>query len=68
MGLNVSIVGATGNVGREFLEILYERKFPLDELFLLASSKSKGKKLKFGEIAKGFSKNVRVPPRSRHEM
>ena len=49
MGLNVSIVGATGNVGREFLEILYERKFPLDELFLLASSKSKGKKLKFGE-------------------
>ena len=49
MGLNVSIVGATGNVGREFLEILYEREFPLDELFLLASSKSKGKKLKFGE-------------------
>ena len=49
MGLNVSIVGATGNVGREFLEILYERKFPLDELFLLASSKSKGKKLEFGE-------------------
>ena len=52
MGLNVSIVGATGNVGREFLEILYEREFPLDELFLLASSKSKGKKLKFGEKEK----------------
>ena len=49
MGLKLSIVGATGNVGREFLKILHGRKFPIDELFLLASFNSKGKKLKFGE-------------------
>lgn len=49
MRLKVSIVGATGNVGREYIEILYDRKFPIEELFPLASSKSEGKKLKFGE-------------------
>ena len=49
MGIKVSIVGATGNVGREFLSIIKERKFPIDELFLLASSKSEGKKLSFGK-------------------
>ena len=49
MGLKISIVGATGNVGREFLEILYQRKFPIDKLFLVASKKSEGKKLKFGQ-------------------
>ena len=43
MGLKLSIVGATGNVGREFLKILHGRKFPIDELFLLASFNSKGK-------------------------
>ena len=47
MGIKVSIVGATGNVGREFISILNERKFPIDELFLLASSKSHGKKNMF---------------------
>ena len=49
MGIKVSIVGATGNVGREFLSIIEERKFPVEELFLLASSKSEGKKLSFGK-------------------
>ena len=49
MGIKVSIVGATGNVGRQFLSIIEERKFPLEELFLLASSKSEGKKLFFGK-------------------
>ncbi len=49
MGIKVSIVGATGNVGREFISILNERKFPIDELFLLASSKSHGKKINFGK-------------------
>ena len=49
MGIKVSIVGATGNVGREFLSILEERKFPIDELFLLASSNSEGKKISFGK-------------------
>ena len=49
MGIKVSILGATGNVGREFLSIIEERKFPVEELFLLASPKSEGKKIFFGK-------------------
>ena len=49
MGMKVSILGATGNVGREFLTILEERKFPIEDLFLLASSKSEGKKISFNK-------------------
>ena len=49
MGIKVSILGATGNVGREFLSIIEERKFPVEELFLLASHKSEGKKILFGK-------------------
>ena len=49
MGFKISILGATGNVGREFISIMEERKFPVHELFLLASSKSQGKKLSFGK-------------------
>ena len=44
---NVAIMGATGAVGNCFLKILEERKFPVNNLRLLASEKSKGKKLKF---------------------
>ena len=44
---NVAVVGATGNVGRKFLEILEERNFPIKELFLFASKKSQGKIIKF---------------------
>lgn len=44
---NVAIVGATGNVGRKFLEILKERNFPVKELYLFASKRSAGKTLKF---------------------
>ncbi|MGG5462524.1 aspartate-semialdehyde dehydrogenase [Clostridium sp. B9] len=44
---NVAVVGATGNVGRKFLEILAERNFPVKELYLFASKRSAGKKLKF---------------------
>lgn len=44
---NVAIVGATGNVGRKFLEILEERNFPIKELYLFASKRSEGKVLKF---------------------
>ena len=44
---NVAVVGATGNVGREILNILEERSFPIDNLYLLASSRSKGKKINF---------------------
>lgn len=44
---NVAIVGATGNVGRKFIEILEERNFPIGELYLFASKKSANKKLTF---------------------
>lgn len=44
---NVAVVGATGNVGRKFLQILEERDFPIKELFLFASKKSQGKLMKF---------------------
>ena len=52
MGYKVAIVGATGNVGREFLNILAERKFPVDELVPLASSRSVGKEVSFGDTTK----------------
>jgi len=38
---NIAVVGATGNVGREILQILEQRKFPIDNIYLLASSRSK---------------------------
>ena len=44
---NVAIVGATGNVGRKFLEILEERDFPIKNLYLFASKRSAGSKLFF---------------------
>ena len=44
---NVAIVGATGNVGREIIQILEDRDFPIDKLYLLASSRSKGQKIEF---------------------
>ena len=46
---NVAVAGATGAVGSEIIQILEERNFPIDNLYLLASSKSKGKKLEFKE-------------------
>ncbi|MDC6447681.1 aspartate-semialdehyde dehydrogenase [Alphaproteobacteria bacterium] len=44
---NVAIAGATGNVGREIIQILEDRDFPIDKLYLLASSRSKGQKIEF---------------------
>ena len=44
---NVAIMGATGAVGNCFLRILEQRKFPINNLRLLASERSKGIKLKF---------------------
>jgi aspartate-semialdehyde dehydrogenase len=44
---NVAIVGATGAVGQEMIQILQERNFPVDELRLIASEKSQGKELEF---------------------
>ena len=44
---NVAVAGATGAVGTEIVQILEQRDFPIDNLYLLASSKSKGKKIEF---------------------
>ena len=44
---NVAILGATGAVGREMLKVLEERNFPVNELRLLASARSVGKKIDF---------------------
>ena len=49
MGYTVAIIGATGNVGQEVLKILDERKFPVKKLIALASSRSVGKEVSFGE-------------------
>ena len=44
---NLAVVGATGNVGREIIQILEDKNFPVDKLFLLASSRSKGQTIEF---------------------
>ena len=49
MGYKVAVVGATGNVGREILQILAEREFPVDEVVALASERSAGREISFGE-------------------
>jgi aspartate-semialdehyde dehydrogenase len=49
MGYKVAVVGATGNVGREMLEILAERKFPADEVVPVASRRSQGVDVSFGD-------------------
>ena len=49
MGYRVAVVGATGNVGREILNILAERQFPLDEVAAVASSRSTGDVIDFGD-------------------
>jgi len=49
MGYKVVVAGATGNVGREMLNILAEREFPVDEIVALASRKSLGTEISFGE-------------------
>ena len=49
MGYRVVVVGATGNVGREMLNILAEREFPVDEIVALASRRSLGTEISFGD-------------------
>src|SRR5579863_8876428 len=49
MGFKVAIVGATGNVGREMLGVLSERAFPYSEVVALASSRSVGTEVSFGD-------------------
>ena len=47
--MNITIVGSTGNVGRKIIKVLEKRNFPIDNLYLVASSKSAGSKLRFKE-------------------
>jgi aspartate-semialdehyde dehydrogenase len=49
MGYKVAVVGATGNVGREMLKTLSERAFPVGEVVALASGRSAGQEISFGE-------------------
>lgn len=67
MSVNIAIVGATGAVGEEFLRILESRKFPLNELRLLASGRSAGKKMRFcgkdyivQELTKNSFKGIKI--------
>ena len=52
MGYRVVVVGATGNVGREMLNILAEREFPIDEIAAVASSRSQGTEVEFGDTGR----------------
>jgi aspartate-semialdehyde dehydrogenase len=54
MGYRVVVAGATGNVGREILNILAEREFPIAELAVLASSRSQGDEIDFGETGRRY--------------
>src|SRR5215467_8173047 len=49
MGYKIAVVGATGNVGREMLGILAERAFPADEVIALASRRSQGVEVSYGD-------------------
>ncbi|MGH1397938.1 MAG: aspartate-semialdehyde dehydrogenase [Alphaproteobacteria bacterium] len=49
MGYKIAVMGATGNVGREVLNILIERNFPADEVVALASARSAGKQVSYGD-------------------
>ena len=51
MGYKIAVIGATGNVGREMLRILDERKFPASEVVALASARSVGREVSFGDKA-----------------
>ena len=49
MGFRIAVAGATGNVGREIVQVLDERRFPVDDLVALASERSAGTMISFGE-------------------
>ena len=52
MGYKIVVVGATGNVGREMLNVLAEREFPYDEIAAVASSRSQGNEIEIGDTGK----------------
>lgn len=59
MGYRVVVAGATGNVGREMVNILAEREFPADEVAVLASSRSQGDQIEYGETGRMLTvKNI----------
>jgi aspartate-semialdehyde dehydrogenase len=58
MGYRIAVVGATGNVGREMLQTLADRQFPADEVVALASERSVGREISFGENATLKVKNL----------
>ena len=49
MGIKVAVIGATGVVGKEILDILHERMFPADEVFAVASRRSIGVVVSYGD-------------------
>ena len=49
MGYRIAVAGATGAVGREIIKTLAERNFPVDEIVALASARSVGQEISFGE-------------------
>ncbi|MEM8919597.1 MAG: aspartate-semialdehyde dehydrogenase [Pseudomonadota bacterium] len=57
MGYKVAVVGATGNVGREMLNILAEREFPLNDIAAVASPRSQGSEIEMGETGKMLKVN-----------
>ncbi len=54
---NIAVVGATGAVGTEIVQILEQRDFPIENLFLLASSKSKGKQIEYKDKKNEYRNN-----------
>ncbi|MGK6321699.1 aspartate-semialdehyde dehydrogenase [Sphingomonas sp. DT-51] len=59
MGYRVVVAGATGNVGREMVNILAEREFPADEIAVLASSRSVGDQIEYGDTGRMLTvKNI----------
>ena len=52
MGYKIVVVGATGNVGREMLNVLVEREFPYDQIAAVASSRSNGSEIEIGDTGK----------------
>ena len=53
--MNIAIVGATGNVGRKTLEVFDKKNFKFDNLYLVASEKSAGKKISFRDKAVSYT-------------
>ena len=52
MGYKVAVVGATGNVGREIMQVMAEREFPADEVTAVASSRSHGTEVEYGDTGR----------------